>query len=135
MMLRFLLLFGLVVSAGCATGNCRAPAQEEAKTKMSQKSGEVLPATRPPTDTTAPDARISVFKYNGARQCGVGKATAIDEMAKELTGIKILSSSVKNDGLMHIQVCGGPTGQANVYEIYQVDLDKAKKRGFQVWNF
>ncbi len=79
--------------------------------------------------------RIKVFKYDGSLQCGMGKAVPIGEMAKELVGITIYSSENKPDGLMHIQLCGSPTGRANVYEIDQSQLEAAKKKGFKEWTF
>ena len=56
-------------------------------------------------------------------------------MKNELKDIHIFSAVKKTDGLIHLQVCGSRTGKANVYEIKSVDLEAAKKRGFQVWNF
>ncbi len=76
---------------------------------------------------------VFVFKYDGSLQCGQGQAIPIAEMAKQLDGIKIYSQVNRGDGLMHIQVCGSTTGQANVYEIAETDLDKAIKKGFKPW--
>jgi hypothetical protein len=36
---------------------------------------------------------------------------------------------------MRIQLCGTPTGSANIYQILKADLDKAKKFGFKEWTF
>lgn len=76
-----------------------------------------------------------VYKYDGTKQCGEGQEISLEAMSKQLENIKVLSMSKKNDGMMRIQVCGAPTGQANVYEIDTENLAKAKKLGFQEWKF
>lgn len=78
---------------------------------------------------------VKVYKYDGSLQCGMGKAIAIAEMQKELQGIIVYSNENKSDGLMRTQVCGSPTGKANVYEIDRSQLTEAKKRGFKEWTF
>ncbi len=85
--------------------------------------------------STNSQARIKVFKYDGSLQCGMGKAIPAAEMQKELEGITVYSAENKPDGLMHIQVCGSPTGRANVYEIDKSSLELAKKKGFKEWTF
>jgi len=37
-----------------------------------------------------------------------------------------------NDGLMHIQMCGSPTGKTNVFDINVQDVDKAQVIGFEL---
>ena len=101
------------------------------------------PAQLPPPSATLPsDAEVpvdknapsmNIYKYDGSRQCGQGKPLNLDEMAKELKGITILSQENKNDGMMRIQMCGAPTGNANIYVIYQKDLKKAFRKGFREW--
>ena len=58
-----------------------------------------------------------------------------EEMQKELKEVPIISATHLNDGLMRIQLCGSPTGDANVYEIEETYLDKAKSLGFREWTF
>ncbi len=79
--------------------------------------------------------RVKVYKADGSLQCGQGKAIPAQEMQKDLKDIKVHSSATKNDGLMRIQVCGAPTGNANVYEIDHKDLEAALKLGFKQWTF
>lgn len=79
--------------------------------------------------------RVRVFKPDGSLQCGQGRAIAVEVMAKELAGIKIYSQKRLNDGQMRIQVCGSPTGEANVYEIPKENLEDALKKGFLQWTF
>ncbi|MGE3973805.1 MAG: hypothetical protein AB7F59_04685 [Bdellovibrionales bacterium] len=83
------------------------------------------------SDKNGPTVRI--FKYDGSRQCGQGKPQTLEIMARDLKGITILSQENKNDGMMRIQMCGAPTGNANIYEIYQKDMKKAFKKGFREW--
>ncbi|MBC7754600.1 MAG: hypothetical protein H7Z71_10210 [Moraxellaceae bacterium] len=55
-------------------------------------------------------------------------------MQKELKEIAVFSSMNQNDGMMRIQVCGSATGNYNVYEILESDLEKAQTYGFKLWN-
>ena len=79
--------------------------------------------------------RIRIFKYNGNLQCAQGHAVSVDSMKSELGDIQVFTSESKSDGLFHTQVCGSPTGEANVFEINKRDLAKAKKLGFSEWTF
>ncbi len=79
--------------------------------------------------------KVRVFKYDGSLQCGMGEAIPLATMAKELSGLKIYSQENLGDGLMRIQVCGSPTGMANVFEIDAKDLNEALKRGFKEWTY
>jgi hypothetical protein len=121
-----ILMFGLLVSA-CGTGPCKEQRAEASTQKPVQ-------ATLPMSDVKPTD-RVKIFKPDGSLQCGQGKAVPVAQMQKQLVGITVFSAVNKMDGLMHIQACGTPTGQSNVYEIDRVDLDKAKKLGFREWTF
>ena len=113
----------LLTLFGCAAGNCRSqkPPTESNQSAIAEQVNVM--------------DRVKVFKYNGSLQCGQGKAMATSEMQKELKDIVVYSSAEKNDGMMRIQVCGSPTGDANVYEIDRKDLEKAKSFGFKEWSF
>ncbi len=110
---------------GCTSGYCR----------MNKKSDKNLEAS--PTATPNPPANITVkvFKYDGSQQCSMGKQISIEEMKKDLKDIKVITQAHLNDGLMRIQLCGSPTGYANVYEISKADLEKALALGFREWTF
>lgn len=130
-----LLLGFIVVLAACSTTHC--PRKDKIPKLPSQspildKHGQLIAPSDEPKKI---ERRVYVFKYDGSRQCGQGTVILPKRMARELNGIKLYSQESKNDGLMHVQVCGAPTGKANVYEIDESQLDKAKKRGFQQWNF
>lgn len=111
------LVFAQVILA-CATGNCRK--EELERMQKTENKGQ---------------ERVFVYKYDGSLQCGMGKVLSAEDMKKELKGIEIFSLKSKNDGLMRIQLCGSPTGQAHVFEILKVDLEKAQKKGFKEWTF
>lgn len=126
-----LIVFSFVIlMAACTQGHCR---------RKADVPGEAKPVEAPapvPAETKASDKdRVMVYKYDGSMQCGMGKAVALDVMAKELQGIPVLSSVKKRDGLMHIQVCGSITGMANVYEIPAKFQKQAEAKGFKKWSF
>lgn len=74
---------------------------------------------------------VEVYKYKGAVQC-YGGGTDLAEMACELTdkGITVLSSYSDTDGFYHIKVCGADSGDINIFEIYEDDLESAVELGF-----
>ena len=76
---------------------------------------------------------IKIAKPDGSLQCNQGHKIPLEEMAKELAGIKIYNSWSKNDGMIRIQLCGSPTGQYNVYEVHQDNLTQALNLGFKSW--
>jgi hypothetical protein len=77
--------------------------------------------------------RVFVYKPDGSQQCGMGEKMDLIDMKKQLGKIEVFSQESKHDGMMRIQVCGQPTGQCNVYEIAQKDLEQAIKLGFKKW--
>jgi hypothetical protein len=77
--------------------------------------------------------RVFVYKPDGSQQCGMGEKMNLIDMKKQLGKIEVFSQESKHDGMMRIQVCGQPTGQCNVYEIAQKDLEQAIKLGFKKW--
>ena len=100
----------LIFVIGCASGHCRGR----------KVTGE----------TSA--ARVLVFKTDGSRQCAKNSGIKPADMAKTMDGIQVLSSESRHDGKMRIQACGTSTGQINVYEISESDLEKAKALGFEL---
>lgn len=100
------LLFALPILGACASGHCRSRTDARAKT-------------------------VFVFKADGTKQCGIGSAMSIQQMAQELGDIKIISQENKSDGKLYPMVCGAPTGKVNVYEIPEGELSKATAAGFK----
>jgi hypothetical protein len=118
-----LMFLGLVVVA-CANQACKIEERKDIVMTGNEKTSSQK------KDLTN---RVFVYKLDGSLQCGQGSKIGIDSMKKELDGIEVFSSENKHDGMMRIQVCGAPTGYANVYEIDQKDLEKALKLGFKKW--
>lgn len=115
--------FTLIVVA-CSTGHCRRDGKEVLE-KINPK---------PPTGYEEENlGSLRVGKTDGSQQCGMRGGRSLEEMAaKDLPGVKILSSEKRNDGLMRIQSCGADTGMLNTYEIRHQDLRQAQKAGFTV---
>ena len=114
------LVISLFVFSACSTKPCR------------EVNMTGVPENIQATNTTK---NILVYKYDGTKQCGEGQEITLDAMSRQLRDIKIISMSKKHDGMMRIQVCGAPTGHANVYEILDTDASKAKNYGFLPWKF
>jgi hypothetical protein len=146
--MRLTLVAAMMVMMGCASGNCRqvaeqgkekqntAGAADSTKTAPSLTPGFPTPSTpNAPEKNILPTDTVRVFKYDGSQQCGMGKAISLATMQNELKGIQVISSENKADGLMHMTVCGGNTGNANVYTILKKDLASAAKAGFREWTF
>nr|BFD66890.1 hypothetical protein HAGR004_19120 [Bdellovibrio sp. HAGR004] len=124
-MKKFLLLLPfLALVTACTHGNCRVQ-----KKATAPSQNEVIVEKHSTTD------RVKVYKYDGSLQCGQGKAVAVADMQKDLKEIKVYSATNQNDGMMRIQLCGSPTGNANVYEIDRKDLPAALAAGFKEWTF
>lgn len=115
-----ILAMSIFVLAACSTKPCR------------EVNMTGVPENIQATNTAK---NILVYKYDGTKQCGEGQETTLDAMSRQLRDIKIISMSKKHDGMMRIQVCGSPTGHANVYEILDTDAAKAKSYGFLPWKF
>ena len=111
--------------AGCASGHCRGKENLTEAAKLKWQDEEELKAQR--------NLKVKVFKSDGSLQCGMGQSLTPDKMSKQLTGVTIFSMKSQQDGFMHIQACGTPTGQINIYEISLADLEKANKAGFKEW--
>ena len=123
----FIVLLSLAFVMSCSTTNCgnqrRFNANKnEDQSKMTLDKGALNMK------------KIKVAKPDGTLQCSQGKLIPLDVMKKELKDINVFSSMNQNDGMMHIQVCGSMTGNYNVYEILEADLDKAQTFGFKFWN-
>ncbi len=80
------------------------------------------------------DKSVEVFKYDGGRQCTDVGEISVPTMRSELESAKIavIAARKDGDGWTHYPLCGGMTGQVNVYEIPQEALERALNLGFRV---
>lgn len=113
-----------LIMVSCASQSCKVEERKEIVMTGNEKTSSQK------KDLTN---RVFIYKADGTLQCGQGQKISTDAMKKELDGIEVFSSDNKHDGMMRIQVCGAPTGNSNVYEIDQKDLEKALKLGFKKW--
>lgn len=112
---------------GCSSTPCY---EKERKEREAERTAEFEKLKAKDTNS-----KTFVYKYDGTLQCKQGQEIPLKEMEKRLKGIPILSRSKKSDGMMRVQACGTPTGQANVYEIPRSFLGEAMKRDFLLWEF
>jgi hypothetical protein len=127
--MKLVFFLGALLCVSCTQGHCRRQADAPA-------AAQPLPVAAAET-SSKPSAQdhVFVYKYDGSLQCGMGKPVAVETMEKELKGIPVISSVKKNDGLMHIQVCGSVTGKANVFEIPAKFVKQAESKGFKKWTY
>ena len=125
-----LISLALLLSA-CAQGHCRR--LERKATTKNQKGGEQMPANT--RQMKVYKRRVLVFKYDESKQCQAWAGISLEQMEKDLGETKVLSRQKKYDGYERIQVCGSSTGTANVYQIYEDDLEVALRKGFKLWKF
>ncbi len=84
--------------------------------------------------TTASNQKIWVTRADGSRQCASKKAKVPGpaQVAEQMkaSGILVFQSRAGNDGQMHAQKCGAPTGNTVELEISRADLRRALEMGF-----
>ncbi len=122
-----ILAFISLLSAGCASRDCKPD---------TSKPGALTGEAKEQVEKIKKDANlktVKVFKFDGSLQCNQGKPISAETMKAELGDIPVMSFEKRHDGLMRTQVCGTPTGQCNVFEIPEDQLEKAKAKGFKLW--
>ncbi len=90
------------------------------------------PTVPQPAAAAAPQPSVvMVFKSRGSVQCG-DRGTAPELMRGELerAGVRVRSASCGSDGRMYPAVCGGATGEINLFEIDAADAERARALGF-----
>lgn len=75
---------------------------------------------------------IKVYKYEGSIQCD-NAGVELDTMALELIniGIDVVCSQKGHDGMVRATVCGGDTGNVNIFKINRVNFPDAESIGFE----
>lgn len=79
---------------------------------------------------------VWVMRDDGSKSCDPtpkdkdgGLKAGADALSR--MGVPVLESKKMDDGMMHSQVCGAPTGRKNAYKISKKDLKNAEAMGFQ----
>jgi hypothetical protein len=113
--------------------NPELAAQQAKTTIVSGSSGSgAKSAATGDSSAVKSDNTLLIYKADGSLQCEKTKGLLPEEMEKQfLDGIKVFSRDKRADGLMHIQICGAPTGKINVFEILASQLTEAETRGFK----
>ena len=125
----------LLFLAGCSSSHCRTQKEVIPPTGPVKAENKAKTLEKGKPTTAVKTATVRVYKYDGTKQCSTGKEVTLKVMAEELKELNVLSQEKLSDGLMRIQVCGQPTGMANVYEIPETNKKKAEGLGFKVWDF
>lgn len=128
------LVFGTSLG-GCASRPCRQPRSPELDQTVKQPaitSSATSPEGGSNGNENAP-LKVRVYKSDGSRQCERRGGKSVEATERELAGIPVYHREKRSDGLMHIQVCGSPTGIINIYEIDSSNLKQAEERGFKRW--
>ena len=123
--MKLFLTFLLFAVSACSNHPCKIEERTDINAINIREKGSTVKK-----DLTS---RVFVYKADGSLQCGQGAKVELNVMQKELGAIQVFSSESKHDGMIRIQVCGAPTGQANVYEIDAKDAEAALKAGFKKW--
>lgn len=134
-----LLISASLTLAACSNRPCRELRQPELasaqvpapKPTPTVATPQASPAPQGGAVTAPKEGTVLVYKADGSLQCQQAKGVSVQEMEKQLAGIKVYSRDKRPDGLMHIQVCGSPTGMINVFEIDASNLAKAEAKGFK----
>jgi hypothetical protein len=128
-------LMFIFLLAACAAGNCREKRAEERRKSSTGAAVAETSAEQVLKETKGSNVmdRVKVYKPDGSLQCGMGAAVPLETMKKDLGNIRVYSQENTSDNLMHIALCGAPTGKINVYEIDRENLKEALAKGFKVF--
>lgn len=146
----FVLILTPLLFAACSSRPCREPRIPELDhsspkpalqtpsapamvSATDQSSDKTAAGTMVGSPTMAADSRVRVYKPDGSRQCEKNAGQSILVMERELAGIPVFAREKRKDGLMHVQVCGSPSGMINIYEIELARVKQAEERGFKRW--
>ena len=124
----------------CTSHPCREPRLPELDKTVKREmvigpNGVAMPVEPPSKPSITADGnetiRARVYKSDGSRQCEKRPGIALDVMERELAGIVVHNREKRKDGLMHIQICGSPSGMINLFEIDAGFVKQAEQRGFK----
>lgn len=84
-------------------------------------------------DVAAPaDNQVWITRPDGAQSCTPKSGQTLEDGAADLrrAKVRVLDSRKGNDGKMHMQMCGAPSGTTNAYLIPKEDLPQAVTLGY-----
>jgi hypothetical protein len=125
----------LIIIAACSSNQCNNLPQRPEPSPTPSPSQSLYKVVNPEAGKEQPRLpSVNVSKGTGELQCGTGKAIPIEDMQHTLVLAKVTVYEARTqlDGLMHVALCGSPTGKIHVFTIPQADLKKALKLGFKV---
>jgi hypothetical protein len=87
-----------------------------------------------PQKNEVPPTTVDIYKHDGSLQCdeSFDKQGSINTMLNELTNanIDVFETSCGNDGLNYAAVCGGGTGNINIFSIDAQKIADTKALGY-----
>ena len=125
--------FILLLCAGCAHDQCnnipQRPVTPPATTDVTPPAPRAIQSSK----MLLPEDSVQVSKPTGEKQCSVDKAEPLNKVLAQLSTKKITvyESHTQADGLVHMDLCGAPGGNVNVFTISKKDLKKALNLGFK----
>jgi len=115
----FFVILGLGVGVGCLASISDAHA-------FSRKHAEA-DAAQP-----AADNQVWITRADGAHSCSPKSGQSLEDGAADLRNakVRVLDSHKGEDGKLHSQMCGAPSGSTNAYLIPKEDLPQAVAQGY-----
>ncbi len=129
----YLIILFAVSAQACANSHCRYVREADAAKKTDAGPPVASPEAPVANIKTSSADRVRIYKFDGSLQCGLGHSQSLSQSQKTLASIRVYQSWKRHDGMMRVQLCGSPTGQANVFEIDRKDLPAAIQLGFKEW--
>ena len=103
-----------------------------------REMAEYFAKQRPPfeaADAAPADAAMLARGKAIATGGDATKGIPLEQMRGTLTKKKVLvyQARTQSDGLMHMTLCGAPSGTVHIFTIPKKDLKAATKLGFKIW--
>jgi hypothetical protein len=129
-MVKWLAALGLILCAGVIVALSGCTRTEHGSEVASGTAASSAPAAS--VAPTAGPAQVWISRPDGAQSCTPGSGTSLEDGAAELrkARVRVLGSRKGDDGKMHAQMCGIPTGTSNAYLIPKDDLSAAVAHGY-----
>ena len=131
--------FFVFLNIQCSHGPCNNIPQRPEPSPVPSPSpnySQSLPSPTPLPEAQAPRTpSVLVFKVTGEKQCQTGGGSNLDDVKAQLTSknIPVFEAHTQADGLMHMALCGTPTGGIHVFAIPKKLQAKAQRLGFRIF--